>query len=177
MLYDFQILTLEAKLVLLNGGCFTEHNITWSSLDDPLDHHELYTNAFTNFLLTNLTPGHEYVVGVVSTLKTDDYVDESPVKTNLKFFIVPAEPGEVLEEESNLNTPPYVLKFKASEGLVDHYNVTLVSDTQVLNYQIQEAELITSDLTADTLYNYTITAFNKLGNESTNFSGNVTTGP
>uniref|UniRef100_A0A2C9KQC1 Uncharacterized protein n=1 Tax=Biomphalaria glabrata TaxID=6526 RepID=A0A2C9KQC1_BIOGL len=36
---------------------------------------------------------------------------------------------------------------------------------------------MTSDLTADTLYNYTIKAFNKLGNESTTFRGNVTTGP
>uniref|UniRef100_A0A2C9LBS3 Fibronectin type-III domain-containing protein n=1 Tax=Biomphalaria glabrata TaxID=6526 RepID=A0A2C9LBS3_BIOGL len=177
LIYEIQTLTTEANLVLPRGSYFIRHNIAWSLLDDPLDHHKMYTNAITNVHLTDLTPGHEYVLGVVSTLKADDYVDEFTIQTNTSFLTMPAQPGEVLEEESNLNTPPYVLKFNSSQGIVHHYNITLVSDTQVLIYQIMEAELVTSDLTADTLYNYTITAFNKLGNESTTFGGNITTGP
>ncbi|KAI8792490.1 phosphatidylinositol phosphatase PTPRQ, partial [Biomphalaria glabrata] len=155
------------------GLNLVSHQLIWSTCSEIREK----LTKITREVISGLTPGQEYNVKIISTLAADTYNDPIFLKSNFIVITLPAQPGEVLGEESNLNTPPYVLKFNSSQGIVHHYNITLVSDTQVLIYQVKEAELVTSDLTADTLYNYTITAFNKLGNESTTFRGNVTTGP
>ncbi|XP_055888106.1 uncharacterized protein LOC106078244 [Biomphalaria glabrata] len=153
---------------------FVSHYIIWSSCGRL---GENSTKYFYHILVSDLTPGQEYAFKITSTMAAGTYTDQIVLTSYLTAVTLPARPGGIIAEESNLDSPPYVLKFNSSQGLVHHYNVTLVSDTQVLTYQVNTTELVTSDLTSDTLYNYTITAFNKLGNESTTFRGNVTTGP
>ncbi|KAK6987169.1 hypothetical protein BgiMline_016853, partial [Biomphalaria glabrata] len=162
--------SLDIHNVSLN---FVSHQLIWSTCWEIREK----LTKITKEVISGLTPGQEYNVKIISTLAADTYNDPTVLKSNFIVITLPAQPGEVLEEKSNLNSPPYVLKFNSSQGIVLHYNITLVSDTQVLTYQVNTTELVTSDLTADTLYNYTITAFNKLGNESTTFRGNITTGP
>ncbi|KAK0064473.1 cubilin-like isoform X2 [Biomphalaria pfeifferi] len=152
---------------------FVSHYIIWSSCGRLEEKSTKYFDIF----VSDLTPGQVYAFKITSTMAAGTYTDQIVLTSYLTAVTLPARPGGIITEESNLDSPPYVLKFNSSQGIVHHYNVTLVSDTQVLIYQVKEAELVTSDLTPDTLYNYTITAFNKLGNESTTFRGNVTTSP
>ncbi|CAL1544204.1 unnamed protein product, partial [Lymnaea stagnalis] len=68
---------------------------------------------------------------------------------------------------------PYYLRFEPSEGRVARYNITVGGKS----YEVFKPELTIKDLTPDTQYNYTITAYNKRGDGSEEVAGVFKTDP
>ncbi|CAL1545101.1 unnamed protein product, partial [Lymnaea stagnalis] len=106
-----------------------------------------------------LTPGTEYNFTVLSILQGNDCYDDSVFPTHFTFETRPAPTGKLNERSSNLHNIPYVLRFGPSEGRVARYNITVGAKS----YEVFNSELTIKDLTPDTQYGYTITAYNKHG--------------
>ncbi|CAL1546534.1 unnamed protein product [Lymnaea stagnalis] len=120
-----------------------------------------------------LTPGQEYVFTVVTTLGANSFYSKTTVYTNFTVVTIPAPPGEIIESISSLTSSSHVLRFHPSEGRVAGYRLTL-GDTL---YEVLIPEVTVANLSADTHYNYTITAYNKRGDASHVTSGCFKTGP
>ncbi|CAL1544198.1 unnamed protein product [Lymnaea stagnalis] len=147
-------------------------NITWRTTDDTFIGGEMLANQ-NGIHVSGLIPGQEYIFTVFSKLQAHSYYPETWFSTNFTIETRPATPGKLNESSSQLKSSPYILSFEVSEGRAANYKITLGEKV----YGVSKAELTIDELTPDTQYNYTITAYNKHGDSSEVVTGNFTTGP
>ncbi|KAH9492294.1 hypothetical protein Btru_024605, partial [Bulinus truncatus] len=130
-----------------------------------------------SFSVTGLTPGQKYTFQMKTYLPADNFYEERFITSFVSAVTLPSRPGNVVEEDSNLQQAPYIIKFKPSIGLVHYYKVAVRSFNSFYVYNVTSPEVNSSDLTPNTNYDYTITAYNTLHNDSLPFVGKFKTAP
>ncbi|XP_059143111.1 receptor-type tyrosine-protein phosphatase H-like [Physella acuta] len=149
--------------------------VVWVSAHDVMDTGEQSASG-SGVTVGGLTPGTSYTCTIVTILRQEWFYAERNLSTTVQVITYPASPGKVDLGASKLDRPPYVLRFQPSQGRVDNYVLTIESKRNV-TFRVTAPEVNTSDLEPNTMYRYTIKAFNAIGDESQEAKGTFQTDP
>ncbi|XP_059146921.1 cubilin-like [Physella acuta] len=150
------------------------YGVSWVSASDETDRGTQAANE-SGVTVTGLTPGTSYTITVYTFLQQQGFYSTRNVSTTINIITNAAQPGLVNTELSQLDKPPYVIRFQPSEGRVDLYKFSLKSTYQFQNFTVTSPEIKLSDLQADTEYNYSIKAVNSVRDESSVIEGSFKT--
>ncbi|KAH9492223.1 hypothetical protein Btru_029264 [Bulinus truncatus] len=149
--------------------------IMWSAVKNISDSGELTTDK-GQFVVTGLTPGREYNFTVQSVLAKTELYNERTTSVHHVFQTDPSVPGQVNNVTSQLDGPPYVMRFSPSEGDVAYYKVTMTYASLSLTFKVDTPEVTYDGLHPGTVYVYSIVAYNSDGDFSDATVGTFKTG-
>ncbi|XP_059176598.1 uncharacterized protein LOC131956198 [Physella acuta] len=149
-------------------------SVSWVSDSDETDRGTQAANE-SGVTVTGLTPGTSYRVTVFTVLHPQGFYTAKNTSTVLNIVTYPAQPGPVNTTASELEKPPYIIRFQPSEGRVDNYTISFESKLKLLNVTVVSPEVNTTDLQADTIYKYSIKAVNSVGDKSAEVEGSFKT--
>ncbi|KAH9492296.1 hypothetical protein Btru_024611 [Bulinus truncatus] len=117
----------QTEINLSNLTDLNSMDVSWTAVDDSLDHGSIFTGRKV-INMSGLTPGQEYWFTLQLHFTSDgNNLNDKDVTTQFSIVTIPAAPGQLKAEQSNLRQPPYILRFSPSPGFVKTYQITLYS--------------------------------------------------